>query len=76
MQTGNLFPDSSGIIDRMRNALILAPIIGLFFFFVSKSKKQHFACKKCGALKSAGDSDKCVCGGDYEDCRNLKWVKK
>ncbi|HEY1718929.1 MAG TPA: hypothetical protein VGH42_11650 [Verrucomicrobiae bacterium] len=75
LQTGLLGPSSwNEIIDRIPGALVIAPIIGLFIFCVSKREKQNFACKKCGALKPDGDSTKCKCGGDFEDCRNLKWV--
>lgn len=75
MQTGLLGPSSGDeIVSRMPSALVLALIIGIFIFFVSKREEQNFVCKKCGSLKRDWDIKKCVCGGDFEDCRNLKWV--
>lgn len=75
LQTGLLGPSSwNEIIDRIPSALIIALITGLFIFCVYKREDQSFVCRKCGAFKPDGDSTKCKCGGDFEDCRYLKWV--
>jgi hypothetical protein len=62
-------------VNRIFGALLFGALAGLFIFCIYKEGSRNFACKKCGALKLKDDQNKCECGGEFEDCKRMRWVK-
>jgi len=70
---GRFLVPAGEIPARLPVSMVFGVIIGVIYFAFER-RKPTVVCPKCGVTQYAGDSERCSCGGRFEDIEEMKWV--
>ena len=66
------------IIDSIPFALLSGLIVGLIGYWLLQRKNENqlvMICQKCEKTKFGDGNLSCLCGGHFEDIKNMKWIE-